>query len=391
LSTEAESAAQNTLGIAEWRDSTLMPRLCRDLLEKASGISVPSSQFVLKVILAYLLAVVPLNWLVCKFLLKRREWAWVVVPLLALGFAVGVERVAAYDMGYDSACDEIDLLEMYGGYPRAHLSRFSSLYTTGRAKYTITYPNEPTALALPLDNGRSIGGEDVSTAVWQSYPIPALEGFSVQPRSLALYRGEQMMNLPGSIDLETSSNRRRLINRSELELHDAVLLDFSGSGEPSELTVGHLAPGEEVEWQEMRRRDDSAQGSATIDDYEGPDPKPILAELRKSWGKRPENQGEIRLTAWIPRPVSGQQFDPALDRHRGLTAVLVHLRYGPPPSPEAPRFNLLASEADLPAAPPPQLQETVERLIPAQFIRRLRPRQLRGARGPVQQPVSPSE
>ena len=103
--------------MAEWRDTTALPRLCRDLLEKASGITVPSSQFVLKVILAYLLAVVPLNWLVCRFVLNRREWAWIVVPLLALGFAVGVERVAAYDMGYDSACDEIDLLEVHGGYP----------------------------------------------------------------------------------------------------------------------------------------------------------------------------------------------------------------------------------------------------------------------------------
>ena len=65
------------------------------------------------------------------------------MPLLALGFAVGVERVAAYDMGYDSACDEIDLLEVQGDYPRAHLSRFAALYTTGRAKYTIAYPNEP--------------------------------------------------------------------------------------------------------------------------------------------------------------------------------------------------------------------------------------------------------
>ena len=120
-----------------------LPRLCRDLLEKASGITIPSSPFVLKVILAYLLAVVPLNWLVCRFVLGRREWAWIVVPLLALGFAVGVERAAAYDMGYDSACDEIDVLEVLGGYPRAHVSRFASLYSTGRAEYTISFPTTP--------------------------------------------------------------------------------------------------------------------------------------------------------------------------------------------------------------------------------------------------------
>ena len=74
----------------------------------------------LKVILAYLLAVVPLNWLVCRYVLAGRRsgpGSW--CPMLALGFAIGVERLAAYDMGYDSACDEIDLLEIHGGYPAA--------------------------------------------------------------------------------------------------------------------------------------------------------------------------------------------------------------------------------------------------------------------------------
>ena len=63
-----------------------------------------------------------------------------------------------------------------GDYPRGHLTRFASIYTTGRANYAISYPNNNTALALPLDNGRSIRGEDVTTSVWQSSPVPALIG-----------------------------------------------------------------------------------------------------------------------------------------------------------------------------------------------------------------------
>ena len=143
-----------------------------DLLEEASGITIPSSNFVLQVILAYLIAVMPLNWLICRFVLNRREWTWVVVPLVALAFAIGVERVAARDIGYDTATDEIDLLEIHGDYPRAHLTRLVSLYTTGRSRFTISYPNDPTALALPLDNGRSIRGEDVSTLDLAVLPGP---------------------------------------------------------------------------------------------------------------------------------------------------------------------------------------------------------------------------
>ncbi len=137
--------------VAEWKDDTALPRLCRDELERASGITIPSSRFVLKVILAYLIALVPLNWLICRYLLGRRELAWLVVPVLALGFAIAVERAAAYDMGYDTACDEIDVVEVFGDYPRAHVSRFASLYSTGRVKFTIAFPGDPLALALPLD------------------------------------------------------------------------------------------------------------------------------------------------------------------------------------------------------------------------------------------------
>jgi hypothetical protein len=324
--------------VAEWRDTTALPRLSRELLERASGITVPGSQFVLRVILAYMLAVVPLNWLICRVFFRRREWAWIFVPLLALGFAVGVERVAAYDMGYDSACDEIDLLEMQGGYTRAHLSRFAALYTTGRARYTISYPKDPTALALPFNNERSIGGEEVSTAVWQSYPVAALRSFAVQPRSLAMFRAEQMLSLAGAIRLEDRQGKRIITNESDLELRDAILVDFPGKGQRQERTLGTIAPGSSLELGENTVREVSPPSGG----FDGPDPAPFLEQLRKSWEDRPENQGELRLVAWIPRPAEGQTFEPALDRHRGMTAVVVHLRYGNPPSPEGPRYNLLA-------------------------------------------------
>ncbi len=348
LTAEAEEAALNRTGVAEWRDTTTLPRVCRDLLEKAAGITVPSSQFVLKVILAYILAVVPLNWLVCRLLLNRREWAWIVVPLLALGFAIGVERMAAYDMGYDSACDEIDLLEVQGGYPRAHLTRIASIYTTGRGKYAISYPNDPTALALPFSTERSIGGEDVITSVWQSYPVPALRGFTVQPRSLSMFRAEQMLGLAGSISIEEEKGGRTIVNGTDLELHDAVLVDFPDLKLRRETYLGTIAPGASVP---LASRAPSA-AAERVEGHEGPDPAPLLAELRKSWENRPENSGELRMVAWVPRPVGGQTFEPALDRHRGITAVLVHLRYGNPPSPATPRYNLLAGGVEEKRAAP---------------------------------------
>jgi hypothetical protein len=323
--------------VAEWNDASALPRLCRDELERASGITIPSASFVLKVIGAYLLALVPLNWLVCRYVFGRREWAWIVVPVLALGFAFGVERAAAYDMGYDTACDEIDVVEVFGGYPRAHLSRFVSLYSTGRVRFSVAFPDDSTALALPLDSGRSLRGEDVSSSVWQSFPTPTLASFPVQPRSLAMFRAEQLATLTGSISLvrDRGDVPPRIVNRSDLELRDAVLVDVNGPGpgDRSEIPLGTIAPGSTVEV--VGRR----PGRASARDRNDLDPDPFLHEVRSYFEDRPENRGEIRLVGWTPRAQGGLELSPAVDRHRGFSLVVVHLRNGPPPPPDGPSFN----------------------------------------------------
>jgi hypothetical protein len=351
---EPEDVLSQLPGVSDWRDSMRFPILARDLLDEASGITIPSSGFVIKVILAYLIAIVPLNWLVCRVALNRREWAWLVVPLVALGFAIGVQRVAAYDLGFDSACDEIDLLEVQGPYPRAHLSRFASLYTSGRGSYAISYPQNTTALALPLDSGRSIRGEDVTTSVWQSNPVPALLGLSVQPRSLSFFRAEEMATLAGSIRIEEDGANRTLVNASDLELRDAILVDLAGPNQRTEHALGTIAPGAAVTIPADRSQPDRKPVSFDP----GPDPNPVLHALRTTWEPREENRGELRLVAWVARPMPGQVIEPPVDRHRGFTAVIVHLRCGPPPNPDGPRYNLLALGPE--KIPPASLSDPVD-------------------------------
>lgn len=324
-------ASPNTAA-CEWSDATGLPRICRDALELASGIKIPGTSFVLTVIVAYVMALVPLNWLLCRYVFGRRELAWVIAPALALGFAIAVERAANYDVGYNTACDEIDLIEIHGAYPRAMVSRFASLFTTGRTRYRIAFPNDPTALALPLDRGRSMRGEDVVNSTFTSYPSPALEGFLVQPRSLSMFRAEQMLTLDGAIQLEITEGARRVVNQSGLELRDATLVDVAGPGSTREVYLGTIASGASVEVKEVDAPPTAGE----------PDPfsrERLLRLFRKSFEDRPENRGEIRLVAWTPRAVSGMEITPEVDRRRALAAVVVHLRYGPPPNPAGPNYD----------------------------------------------------
>ena len=329
---EDPDSPSSPMPVAAWIDTWAggLPVLARGALEEASGITIPGSSFVKKVILSYIFVLVPLNWLVCRFVFNRREWAWAAVPFLALGFAVSVERAAAYDVGFDSDCSEINVLEIQGGYPRGHLSRFASLYSTGRDKFTISYPNDPSALALPLNQERSLRGEEAASSVFESFPEPALTGFQVQPRSLATFRAEAIVELGGTIRLTGDASSGRIDNTTPMDLHDAVLIDTAfGTRTP----LGTLGAGESFEIGGASRP--SSAKPAIVD---WTDVAPFLEKLENFRWDIPSERGALRLVGWVADPHPGQVLTPAVDRHRGFRVVAVHLRPGPPPDPAGPSY-----------------------------------------------------
>lgn len=323
--------------VAAWLDTTSkLPVMSRDVLEEASGITIPDSKFVLKVIVGYVLVLVPLNWLVCRFVLRRREWAWAAVPLLALGFAVSVERAAAYDMGFDTDCTEIDLLELQGGYARGHVNRVASIYSTGRDRYSISYPNDPSAVALPLNTQRALRGEESTTSIFESFPEPALKGFQVQPRSLAMFRAEAIVELPGTApELPPGialggEKGDQIVNNTLMDLHDAVLVDVDNK---SETPLGTIGSGETVPL-----AGPAGASKAKPAKVDWTDVRPFLKALTEQRYETPEEAGELRLVAWTPDPHPGEKFEPKIDRHRGFRLVVVHLKYGPLPDPSGPSY-----------------------------------------------------
>jgi hypothetical protein len=321
--------------VAAWIDtSSELPQLARATLEKSSGITIPGSGFVLRVILSYIAALVPLNWLLCRFVFRRKELAWVVAPLLAFGFAYGVERAAAVNLGFDVACDEIDVVEIQSGYGRAHLTRMASIYSTGRNEYTITETDNPTSLVLPMKSFESLRREETRYSRYETTPDPQMSEFLVQPRSLDMFRAEALVELGGTITLEGSLESGKLINGTDLELRDAVLID-TASGRTMEL--GHVAP---------RPRDEAeVQAGAfqitlprlpTPGATPPPDEETAWADLPNFLGRlrdfrwaTPFDAGEIRLVAWTRQPQPGIAVTPNVDRHRGVRLVVAHLRFPP--------------------------------------------------------------
>jgi hypothetical protein len=116
------------------------------------------------------------------------------------------------------------------------------------------------------------------------------------------------------------------------------LIESTSAGKSTKRWLGTIKPSESVEIPPAAPDVELPR----IDSSPGPDANPFLNALQASLGEREEDQGELRLIAWIKSTVDGQMIDPPIDRKRGFTAVLVHLRSGPPPSPDGKRYNLLA-------------------------------------------------
>src|SRR5262249_31925 len=158
-------------------------------------------------------------------------------------------------------------------------TRLASLYTTGRSSFAISYPNDPTAVILPFSSGESIRSEDISFSSLQCYPVPALVGFAVPPRSLAMYRAEQMLSLTGRIRLEGDAGKRRVRNAPKPNLRDAVLIDLAGPDERRERYLGTIAAGADVPIDSP----ESAPLPEAVDAGPGPDPNSFLEQLRTSF------------------------------------------------------------------------------------------------------------
>jgi hypothetical protein len=343
--------------VAAWLDGAELPSAGRKMLSEASGITIPGRGFVAAVLGAYVLVLVPVNYLFCRFALRRREWAWVLAPLLALGFSIGIERAAAVDLGFDTRCDEISLLEVEAGYGRGHLTRFGAICSTGRSTYEISYPNEPTALALPMDTGQVVRGSAVRQATFQSTPEPALQGFSVEPRSLAMFRAEQMQPLGGTIAAVAGPNEGdwTVTNGTKLEIQGAVLVDVDGRAVAELGTLGPDGAEVKVEGGKFAELADDAKvveaaweaASEGMRADPAPIPGPFLERLKRYRTPRIEERGELRLVGWIPWEKShfpGQVLTPEVDEKRGFTLVVAHVIPGAFPDGDDPDYDMFAAE-----------------------------------------------
>jgi hypothetical protein len=349
-------------GVAAWNDFSKVSATAGHALREAAGIAVPKREFVLWMVGLYLLLIVPLNWLAFR-LLGRVEWAWFAVPVIALGWGAVVIWLAQLDIGFARAETEISVVEAQSGFPRAHLTRYTALYSSLSTSYSVHF-DDPSSVAQPFAvDLRLLQGQRHSTVMFRNVGEHQLTDYMVSSNSTGMVHSEQMFDLAGSLDWQSSPDQpARLENNTNLKLSGVALvrrrLDDAKRVVDETAWLGDLPRGAKVDV--TFEPHDAASLAAARDRSPlttGDRPEGSLS-LRRLVAFAESHQslepGDVRLVAWQDQKLAGVRIEPAAAQARRATLVVANLQFGTPAAP-VPDANQRAqpdpvAEQPLPAA-----------------------------------------
>lgn len=232
-------------GVAGWNDKSAVSFAARDTLRQAASISPPSSDFVLKMLAAYLFILVPLNWLVFR-LIGKVEWAWVAAPIIAIAGAFTVVKLASLDIGFVRSNTQISLVEFFEGYERGHVAEYSALYTSLSTRYNLELDNR-SAQSLPFSasvDGLFKPDETTRQVTLNRSRDNQIEGFQVRSNTTGLLHTEYTLDLGGRLELEVNdAGQYEINNGTNIDIRDAGVVIRRGENEYQFCLLSSLAPG----------------------------------------------------------------------------------------------------------------------------------------------------
>ncbi len=336
LPLELDATSSIGPGVAAWNDFSEISNAARVSLQDAAGIVIPNAEFVVWVLILYLVVLVPLNWLLF-WGLGRVEWAWIAAPIIAIGGMAAVVKLAQLDIGFARSQTELAVLETHNGYPRGHLTRYTALYTSLSTTYDVN-SEEQSTVVLPFSadpNFTPIPGQAYDTVTYHSDPAVQLSDFAVSSNSTAMLHSEQMIDLGGAIDYIAKPGGGEITNHTRHTLTRAAVIRRTDDGDYQLGWIGELPAGRGAKISFLRPQTFSEVVPKwsfeinTTSDEHGPKLNlDHMVDLVR--GEKKLENGETRLIAMIEGPLPGLAVDPAASQTgRGATLVVGTLQ--PPP------------------------------------------------------------
>ncbi len=240
--------ADSKCGTGAWNDETGVASSARSRISLSAGINPPSPNFVLQMLGVYLVVLVPLNWIVFRCI-GRVEWAWIAAPVIAIGGAIAVVKMASLDIGFVRSQSQIGLLELYAGLDRGHLTEYSALYTSLSTRYEVQF-NDSTGLALPFSRNSATGAnvERILRPVYLERTIGnRMRDFLIQSNSTGMLHNENLLDVGGKFELTRVEERATVRNGSGIDIKKAGVVQRLADGQLQHAWIGELAAGQDVE------------------------------------------------------------------------------------------------------------------------------------------------
>lgn len=119
-----------------------------DAVMRAPSLDAPPTGIIGFFLLAYVLILVPINYLVLKRL-DRKEWAWVTIPVLVLLFAVGTYGVGYAAKGGALFLNRAAIVETTAGQRQAGVYADLGLFSPRRTNYDLSLADPNALSAIP--------------------------------------------------------------------------------------------------------------------------------------------------------------------------------------------------------------------------------------------------
>ena len=127
------------------------------LLGTLPALALPPIEGLLLLLLAYILLIGPVNYLVLRRL-DRREWAWVTMPLLVVGFAVAAFAIGAALRGTDVIVNQLAVVRAAPGTDAAQAQVYLGVFSPTRGTYDVSIPGGALISAPYIGEGFGEGG-----------------------------------------------------------------------------------------------------------------------------------------------------------------------------------------------------------------------------------------
>jgi len=340
--------------VASWSDFNSVANSARESLQNAARIEIPQRTFVVWVVGVYLLILVPANWLAFR-LVGRVEWAWAAAPVIAIVYTLVVIRLAQLDIGFARSLTEIAVVEMQGDYPRAHVTRYTALYTSLAAGYGFRFEDRGAQVqpfpAVSVPEGfRLLPGQGLTRLQYRYVGDVTMRGFHVTSNTTGLVHGEQMTDVGGPILLaDTPGGGYQLTNQTAFTLHEAGVIRRNESGDLETAWIGTLTP-EQVAIVRFRPLPDTVPSEGQGHDAPNLHVGPLWAKERDRSGltapgaakgqlnfrqlvelaEDPEElgPGDVKLIGWLDDEIPGLEVKPQSAQSRRAALVVARLRFG---------------------------------------------------------------